>query len=111
MIARHWRGWTTVEHADSYENLLVQKVLPGLAKIEGYLGGYVLRRSGEREVEFVVINMFTSIESVERFAGVDYQIPVFEPEARQLLIRIEPVATHYTVCANTIRLLDDAASQ
>ena len=93
--------------SEQHENLLVQRVLPGLAKIEGY----VLRRSGEREVEFVVINMFTSIESVERFAGVDYQIPVFEPEARQLLIRIEPVATHYTVCANTIRLLDDAASQ
>jgi hypothetical protein len=32
-------------------------------------------------------------------AGPDYKIPVFEPEAKKLLCRIEPVANHYDVRA------------
>lgn len=102
MIVRHWRGWTEVHHADAYESLLKDKVLPGLKGIEGYRGGYVLRNDGQFEVEFVVMNFFDSLESVKRFAGVDYSVPVFEPEARLLLRRIEPIAMHYEVRANTL---------
>jgi hypothetical protein len=88
MIARHWRGWTTIQHADAYENLLKNKVLPGLERIEGYRGGYVLRCEVSGEAEFVVINLFDSLEAVQRFAGPDYTVPVFEPEARQLLSEV-----------------------
>jgi hypothetical protein len=102
MIARHWRGWTEVHDADAYESLLKDKVFPSLKKLEGYTGGYILRRDGPQEVEFVVVNLFDSLESVKRFAGPDYSIPIFEPEARRLLRRIEPVATHYEVRASTV---------
>ena len=103
MIARHWRGWTAVQDADAYETLLKDKVLPSLKAIEGYRGGYILRNDGPEEVEFVVVNLFDSLESVKRFAGPDYSIPVFEPEARKLLRRIEPEAIHYEVRANTVQ--------
>jgi hypothetical protein len=99
MIARHWRGWTSVQDATAYENLLKDTVLPELRKIEGYRGGYVLRLDGSEEVEFVVVNLFESLEAVKRFAGPDYRIPVFEPEAKKLLCRIEPIANHYDVRA------------
>lgn len=118
MIARHWRGWTTAESADAYEAFLEQRVLPQLKKVEGYLGGYVLRRdvqggvvgevtgevAGEvvSEVEFVVLNLFDSLEAVKRFAGPDYTVAVFEPEARRLLSKVEPLATHYEVRASTV---------
>jgi hypothetical protein len=99
MIARHWRGWTSVQDATAYENLLIDKVLPELRKIKGYRTGYVLRMDGPEEVEFVVVNLFESLEAVKRFAGPDYKTPVFEPEAKKLLRRIEPVANHYDVRA------------
>ena len=102
MIARHWRGWTRIEDADAYETLLKTKVLPGLKDIEGYLGGYVLRSDGPDEVEFVVVNLFESFEAVKRFAGPHYATPVFEPEARMLLSRVEPTAMHYEVRINTV---------
>jgi heme-degrading monooxygenase HmoA len=102
MIARHWRGWTKPANADAYERLLRDRVLPGLNKIEGYRGGYVLRSDGPDEVEFVVVNLFESLEAVRQFAGPDYQVPVFEPEARQLLSRVEPTARHYDVRASTV---------
>ena len=75
------------------------KVLPELRKIEGYKGGYVLRLDGSEEVEFVVVNLFESWEAVKRFAGPNYGVPVFEPEAKKLLCRIEALANHYDVRA------------
>ena len=99
MIARHWRGWTSVQDAIAYENLLRVKVLPELRKIEGYKGMYLLRLDGPEEVEFVVVNLFESLDAVRQFAGSDYKTAVFEPEARKLLSRIEPVANHYEVRA------------
>ena len=102
MIARHWRGWTKAEDADAYEDFLNRKVLPGLRGIEGYRGGYVLRRDAADEVEFVVLNLFDSLEAVKRFAGPDYATPVFEPEAKRLLSRIETAALHYDVRAATV---------
>jgi heme-degrading monooxygenase HmoA len=97
MIARHWRGWTKRENADAYERLLESTVLPGLRGIDGYRGGYVLRNDGERESEFVVINFFESLDAVKKFAGPQYPVAVFEPEAKALLARFEPVAMHYEV--------------
>jgi hypothetical protein len=102
MIARHWRGWTETKNADSYEALLKTKVLPHLESLDGYRGGYVLRHDGESEVEFVVMNLFESLEAVKHFAGPNYSVPVFEPEARELLCRFELVATHYEVRADTV---------
>src|SRR5271154_2421823 len=97
MIARHWRGWTKPHDADAYEALLTENVLPALKNIEGYRGGYVLRHDRTTEVEFAVINFFESIDAVRQFAGLDYTTPVFEPDAKQLLSRIETFATHYEV--------------
>jgi hypothetical protein len=102
MIARYWRGWTNIHNADPYEAFLKTKVLPGLQDIQGYKGGYVLRKDEADEVEFVVVNLFDSLEAVRRFAGPDYSVPVFEPEARRLLSRIEPIALHYEVRVDTV---------
>jgi hypothetical protein len=102
MIARHWRGWTSKRDSDAYEKLLKDTVLPGLKNVEGYRGGYIFRSDGPQEVEFVVVNLFDSLDAVKRFAGPEYAIPVFEPEARKLLCKIEPMAMHYEVRASTV---------
>jgi heme-degrading monooxygenase HmoA len=97
MIARVWKGWTKVENADAYEKLLREKVYPDLQKINGYKGGYILRKDNEDEIEFVTVNLFESLDAVKAFAGPEYEKPVFEPEARRLLSKVEPVARHYDV--------------
>lgn len=102
MIARHWRGWTESRNADAYEALLTKRVLPDLRGIPGYRGAYVLRSDGPEESEFIVINLFDSLESVKAFAGESYRTAVFEPEARLLLSRIESLAHHYEVRAATV---------
>jgi heme-degrading monooxygenase HmoA len=101
MIARHWTGWTRAHEADAYEHLLRETVLPALGRIDGYRGGYVLRRAEDDEVRFVVVNLFVSLEAVRAFAGEDYETPVFEPEALRLLSRYEQKALHFDVRAAT----------
>ena len=103
MIARHWRGWTKLQDADVYQELIKTKVLPEQKKIKGYCGGYVLRSDAAEESEFVVLNFFDSLDSVRQFAGQNYAVPVFEPEAKRLLTRFDTVANHYEVRVDTIR--------
>lgn len=100
MIARYWKGWTKAADAGSYERLLKERIFPELGKIAGYCGGYVLRRDSADEVEFVVMNLFESLDAVKQFAGEEYEVPVFEPEAKRLLSRIEPRVLHYEVKAS-----------
>ncbi len=97
MIARVWKGWTKSENADAYEKLLREVVYPGLRKIRGYQGGYILRKDIQNEAEFITMNFFDSLDSVKAFSGPDYETPVFEPEAKRLLSRVEPMARHYEV--------------
>ena len=97
MIARVWKGWTKSEDADAYEKLLQETVYPQLEDIKGYQGGYILRRELGTETEFIAFNLFDSLEAVKEFAGQDYEVPVFEPEARVLLSKVEPIARHYEV--------------
>ena len=54
MSARHWRGWTKVENADAYEDLLTRRVSPNLKKTAGYSGGYPRRKDSPQDVAFVV---------------------------------------------------------
>jgi antibiotic biosynthesis monooxygenase (ABM) superfamily enzyme len=97
MIARVWRGWTSLENADAYEELLRTKVLPELRRLPGHRGAAVLRQSAGEEVEFVVLNRFDSLEAVRAFAGRDYELAVITPEAEALLARGEQRALHYEV--------------
>lgn len=101
MIARQWRGWTKPQDADSYESLLKTKVLPKLKKLSGYRGGYIFRSDGV-ESEFVVVNFFDSLDAVRKFAGENYAVPVFDPEAKRLLTKFDPVANHYEVRGKTV---------
>lgn len=96
MIARLWRGWTTAADADAYENFLLDEFLPGLKRIEGYCGAQVLRRDEGPETAFVTLTFFDTPEAIARFAGPDPELAHVAPRARELLLRYEPRATHYS---------------
>ena len=95
MIARLWRGWTTAENADAYQELLRTRILPGIHRVPGYRGAYLLRRDGGDGVEFVTMIFFDSLDAVRAFAGEDYEVAVVPLEARQLLARFDQTSVHY----------------
>jgi hypothetical protein len=97
MVSRIWHGWTSRENADAYEALLRSHVLPGIHRVEGYLGAYLLRDDAGAgdQVEFVTVTLFQSLEAVRRFAGDDLEAAVVPPEARLLLSRFDDRSRHY----------------
>ncbi len=99
MISRIWHGWTTLQNADAYEELLRHEVFVGIANrnIRGYKGIQLLRRSLENEVEFITIMWFDSLDAVREFAGEDYEVAVVLPPARKLLSHFDARSAHYDV--------------
>jgi hypothetical protein len=99
MILRLWRGWTTPENADRYEELIKATIFPGiLAKAIVELEGLELfRRPIGAEVEFMTLMRFSSWDAVKAFAGSDWEVSVVPPAARAVLARFDERATHYEV--------------
>jgi hypothetical protein len=97
MIARIWHGYTMVENADAYEAKLKPEMLPGLSKVPGYRGGYVLRRSVENEVEFITIMIWESIEALKAVAGPNYTVSIIPEDRLKFLVRHDSHATHYEI--------------
>ena len=97
MIARLWHGRTTADNADAYEDLLHTTILPGIHRVAGYRGAYVLRREVADGVEFATLTLFDSLDAVRAFAGDDLEAAVVLPEAERLLARFDTRSVHYDV--------------
>jgi len=101
MIARIWRGTAkNAQHADAYEAMLKPETLPGIGKVKGYRGSYLLRREVDGgEVEFVTVLLWDSIDAVKAVAGESYETAVVPEERRRHLSRYDAKAAHYEIVA------------
>ena len=99
MIGRFWRGWTTRENADAYGELVRTKILPGIHRIDGYRGAYLLRRDVEDGVEFATVTLWDSLDAVRAFASDKYDVAVVPSEARAVLARFDETSAHYEILA------------
>ncbi len=99
MIARVWHGYTKPEHADAYESMLKPELLPGVSKVKGYKGSYLLRRNLGAEIEFITIMLWESIDAIRAVAGPDYGTAVIPEERRKYLARYDARAAHYEVAS------------
>jgi heme-degrading monooxygenase HmoA len=102
MISRIWHGYTSLENADTYENLLNDEIFAGIRnkKIRGYKGIQLLRRQLSDETEFITIMCFDSLESVKKFAGENYENAVVPEKAQSVLKRYDKTSQHYEVRLN-----------
>jgi hypothetical protein len=97
MILRLWRGWTTPENADSYEELIRTAIFPGILArtVAGLEGLKLFRRPLDAEVEFMTLMRFASWDAVKAFAGTNWETSVVPPAARAVLARFDEKAVHY----------------
>jgi len=77
--------------------MLKPELLPGIGKVKGYKGSYLLRRKAGEEIEFITIMLWDSIESIRAVAGQDYETAVVPEERRKYLAHYDPKSTHYEV--------------
>ena len=98
-VKRAWHGWTTLENADTYQQLLHNEVFPGIEakKIPGYRKIELLRLDHEDEVEFITIMTFDSLRNVIDFQGEDYTRCYVPDAAQKVLKRWDQRSSHYEV--------------
>jgi heme-degrading monooxygenase HmoA len=97
MIARVWRGETTVHDAGAYRRHFAESVRPTLARVPGHRGALVLSRGieGDSGTEFLVVTLWDSMRAVRAFAGPEPDRAVVEPAARALLTGFDESVRHY----------------
>ena len=97
MIARIWHGYTKPEDADAYESKLKPQLLPGIEKLAGYRGSYLLRRPNGPEVEFITIMIFDSIEAIRAVSGPNCEVAIIPEDRLKFLTRYDAKSAHYEV--------------
>ena len=96
-IIRTWKGWTTLENAPIYEDMLVNEVFPSVRKkgVSGLEKVSISTQNKEDEVEFFLVLQFSSMEDVRAFAGEDYKKAYIPENARRVLKRYDKTADHF----------------
>ncbi|MFX1358093.1 MAG: antibiotic biosynthesis monooxygenase [Promethearchaeota archaeon] len=99
MIARVWHGWSSFENANIYENLLINEIFPSIKNrnIKGYKKISLLRRSLEKEIEFITIMIFDNLDAVKEFAGEEYEKSYVPKKAQNVLLRHDKTSQHYEI--------------
>ena len=105
MIARVWRGSTTVANAKAYGRHFTERVRPELGRIAGHRGSLLLRREEDAAAttEFLVVTFWDSMRAVKAFAGPEPDRAVVEPAARAVLADFDESVRHYHVVADDRR--------
>jgi heme-degrading monooxygenase HmoA/uncharacterized protein YciI len=97
MILRMWKGRTSAEQAEQYIHHVTKRVFPSLGSIKGHRGAYLLRRTMNDAIEFVVLTLWESMDAVRKFAGSDADKAVVELEARAVLTDFDEHVVHFEV--------------
>jgi hypothetical protein len=96
-IIRTWKGWTSIENAPIYENMLINEVFPAVKRkgVEGLEKVSISTMKKEDEVEFFLVLQFDSLETVKMFAGENYQMAYIPDNAKLVLSRYDKTADHF----------------
>ena len=96
-IIRTWRGWTSIENASRYEDMLINEVFPTVKKngVTGLEKVSISTKNRKDEVEFFLVLQFESLDAVKSFAGENYENAYIPDNAKQVLKRYDKTAEHY----------------
>ena len=98
VIARAWRGATSIEDGDRYLRYLGETGVAACRGTGGNRGVYVLRREREGRAEFLFLSLWDSADSIRAFAGPHPEHAVFFPQDDEFLVEREETVDHYEVC-------------
>jgi len=98
-IIRTWKGWTTIENAPIYEDMLINEVFPSVKRkgVKGLEKVSISTTEKKTEVEFFLVLQFDSLDFVKMFAGENYEKAYIPDNAKRILSRYDKTAQHFTL--------------
>lgn len=97
MISRQWRGLAKLSSAQAYIEHLQSETFPAIARIPGFAGASILRRTVPEGVEFLIVTQWESLEAIRAFAGANAEDAVVPPKVQDMMIDYDRVVRHYEV--------------
>lgn len=96
-IIRTWKGWTTLENAPIYEDMLINEVFPTVKQngVTGLEKVSISAKNKKDEVVFFLVLQFDSMDAVISFAGENYENAYIPDNVKQVLKRYDYKAEHY----------------
>ena len=68
-IMRLWHGKVAIEKADKYEKFMIERAAPDYRSVDGLLKLYFQRKNESSVAHFLLVTIWDSVASVEKFAG------------------------------------------
>jgi len=93
-ITRVWHGRTRLEHREEYLEFLIETGVADYKATSGNLSVRILRRTEGDVCHFWTVTTWDSVESIEKFAGEDYEKAKYYEEDKKYLLEFEPHVTH-----------------
>lgn len=96
-IMRLWHGEVEIKKADAYEKFMVERAAPDYGSVEGLLKLYFQRKNDDKTAHFLLVTIWDSMESVQKFAGDNPEIAKYYPEDDEFLLEKEKHVALYEV--------------
>jgi len=96
-IIRVWYGTAYRKYADEYGRHVKNDIFPLFSEMKGNLGAKVLRRDVEKGVEFMVMTIWDSMESIKEFAKDDIEKAVVAKVAQPYFLRYDDHVSHFSL--------------
>jgi heme-degrading monooxygenase HmoA len=96
-VIRVWYGTAYRKDANKYGRHVKNDIFPLFSEMKGNLGAKVLKRDVEEGVEFMVMTIWDSMESIKEFGKDDMEKAVVAKVARPLFIRYDNRVSHFIV--------------
>jgi len=98
MIMRIWHGVTKASRSDDFFDYLMKTGVPWYRSLAGNRGVFVLRRRKEEKSDFLLLSLWDSMESINRFAEPEIDKAIYNfSEDRDYLLELESEVAHYEV--------------
>ncbi len=94
IITRIWHGITRAHHADEYLEYLKETGIDNYKRIPGNVGVQILRRFENDKCHFWTVTRWESYQSIQQFAGDQYEKARYYPEDEKYLLEKEPNVIH-----------------
>jgi len=101
MIARIWRSTTTLSNAEKYQEYLKRTIIPDYQIAEGNQGVYVMKECQGELTHFLLLTLWASDESLEKYTGTANDVVNPISEERDLLVAFESTTRRYRVIKST----------